>query len=358
MSATTGIEWTERTWNPLVGCEYVSAGCAGCYAAREAAGRLSGTALYAGLTYRPEGRLPRFTGEVRTVEARVEQPLHWTKPRKVFVNSMSDLFHDEVPDEFIARVFAVMGLAEWHTFQVLTKRPQRMARLLASPEFREAWLAARDELAMTAHIQRLVRRGVVSLAVSYPLPNVWLGTSVENDRYARIRIAPLLATPAAVRWVSVEPLLGPVSLAPWLDRDWIGSAAGGSGAPHPLLDWVVVGGESGPRARPMDREWVRTIRDDCAREGVPFLFKQWGEWLPCSSPVSVDCDGIGDLVYAGDGSSWPDGPLAGLVRWWEWNGEDNARGEHRWPDGSTSVRVGTKPAGRLLDGVVHDEYPA
>jgi protein gp37 len=221
----TSIEWTDMTWNPVAGCTVLSPGCTNCYAMRMAA-RLEamGLAKYRGLT-RKSGVQAKWTGKVRTDPAALEMPLHWKKPRLVFVNSMSDLFHDDVPDDFIARVWSVMAQASKHTFQILTKRPDRMA------------------------------------GVTWRLPllrNVWLGTSVESASYLP-RLDDLRQARAHVRFVSFEPLLGSVA------------AADLSG-----IHWAIVGGESGPRARPMARAWVDEIQAACRTYGVAFFFKQWG----------------------------------------------------------------------------------
>lgn len=277
---STTIEWTDETWNPLTGCASVSPGCDHCYAARETAGRLNSHPAYAGLAVRPEGQPAVFTGEIRLHLDRLGQPLKWRKPRRVFVNSMSDLFHPDVPEEFIYRVFGVMASAQPHTFQILTKRPQSM----------EAWATA------------------TMRSSAWILPNVWLGTSIESDRYA-FRADHLRRTPAAVRFLSLEPLLGPV---PSLDLTGI--------------DWVIVGGESGPRARPMHPDWVRNVRDRCVAEGVPFFFKQWGEWVPnyggqpVAAPTALVDDGSGNVM-----------------KMW---------------------RVGKKVGGRVLDGRTWDQMPA
>ena len=214
MSGSSAIEWTEFTWNPVTGCTKVSPGCKHCYAERMAR-RLQGMSQ------------PRYERgfEVTLQEDVLERPLTWRKPRLVFVNSMSDLFHERVPTPYIRSVFSVMERAHWHRFQVLTKRAERLLRL--------------------------------SSRLSWP-PNVWMGVSVENDRYVK-RIDCLRATGARIRFLSLEPLLGPL---PKLDL------AG--------MDWVIVGGESGPGARRMDPDWVRDIRDQCVRERIPFFFKQWG----------------------------------------------------------------------------------
>jgi len=223
--ADTSIEWTDATWNPVSGCSIASPGCTNCYAMRMAA-RLEamGSEKYAGLTRRSGGRFV-WTGKIKVDPKSLEIPLSWKKPRRVFVNSMSDLFHEKVRVEFIRRVWDVMGRASQHTFQVLTKRPVRMA-----------------EVTRTLDI----------------LPNVWLGTSVENADYLS-RLDDLRSVRAAIRFVSFEPLLGSVADADLTD-----------------IDWAIVGGESGPKARPMDPVWVEEIQDACEESGTAFFFKQWG----------------------------------------------------------------------------------
>ena len=363
MSDKTGIEWTRgddgragATWNPVVGCTPVSPGCDNCYAAREASGRLAANpatrGIYAGLA--EDGR---FNGTVRLLPDRLDQPLRWRRPRRIFVNSMSDLFHDSVPDEFIAQVFAVMALAQRHTFQVLTKRHGRMRSLLNSGPFIASVSGAVLRRAGKAGAVSIADPGsVVGARVAWPLPNVWLGVSVESQQWADIRIPALLDTPAAVRWVSAEPLLGAVDLRHHFaghcpEHDFPGGFCvqrDHPGVRH--LDWVVAGGESGPRARPMQPDWVRSLRDQCVATGVPFLFKQWGEW-------------IGGSVSAGefDDRFIPASMLADGSDWWDWPDPENpawAPRIHAWPDGAYSLRVGKRQAGRLLDGVAHDEYPA
>jgi protein gp37 len=223
--AESSIEWTDSTWNPVAGCTVISPGCTNCYAMRMAA-RLDaiGMPKYKGLTRR-SGNRSVWTGRVRVDEAALLAPLSWRKPRMVFVNSMSDLFHEAVPAEFVARVWDVMREAPRHTFQILTKRPERMAELT----------------------QRLPK-----------LTNVWLGTSVENADYLR-RLDSLRGVNSVVRFVSFEPLLGSVA-----------------GADLDGIHWAIVGGESGPRARPMKREWVTEIKRLCRSADTAFFFKQWG----------------------------------------------------------------------------------
>jgi protein gp37 len=228
MSDTTAIEWTDATWNPVTGCSKVSPGCAHCYAETLALTRLAGKPGYPGLPWTPENA----AANVVLHPDRLDLPLRWRKPRRVFVNSMSDLFHEQVPEEFIHRVWVVMESAPSHTFQVLTKRPERMRDILT---------------------------GCLSDRV---LPNVWLGTSIENDRYVG-RADALRETPAAVRFISAEPLLGPL---PSLDLTGI--------------DWLIVGGESGPGARPMDPDWVRDLVERADAAGCAVFVKQSAGRVP------------------------------------------------------------------------------
>ena len=252
MGDKSRIEWTDATWNPVTGCAKVSAGCKNCYAERDWARLAARVGAY---------RDRKFT-DVAVHPERLDQPIRWRRPRRIFVNSMSDLFHEDVPDEFIDKVFAVMALCPHHVFQVLTKRPERMARYMdLSTDNREHAIGEQA---------RLLSNGKHSGLLDLPLPNVWLGVSVENQEAADARIPFLLETQAAVHWLSCEPLLGPVSLMPWHYHD-------GDEFEFKLpFDWVVVGGESGPKARPMDARWVRSLRDQCLAAGIPFSFKQWG----------------------------------------------------------------------------------
>lgn len=312
-----GIAWTDETWNPVRGCSRVSDGCRNCYAETMAARFCGAGQPYEG-TINPETK--RWNGTVRLVPEKLTVPLLWSRPRMVFVNSMSDLFHEDVPDEFIDQVFAVMALAQQHTFEVLTKRPERMLEYFQNigGTSRKDWVAMQMcRIKCSSAIQQF----------DWPLNNVWLGVTVENQEAADERIPLLLQTPAAVRWVSIEPLLGPVDL----------SYAFGTGkgscpmhlagvAPEGLrpkgehhLHWVVVGGESGTNARPLHPDWARSLRDQCYAAGVPFLFKQWGEFAPDPDLMRANCK--------------------------DWSAE------------ACMVRVGKKAAGRLLDGVLHDEYP-
>jgi protein gp37 len=330
MSDKSNIEWCDTTWNPVTGCTKVSEGCRNCYAATFAE-RWRGTKGHYfengfDLTLRPD---------------KLDQPLKWTKPRKIFVNSMSDLFHKDVPDDFIDQVFAVMALCPQHTFQILTKRPERMFEYFNVLGRQESL----GHIAMYLY-EKLGGRGDCSLAaglihgsgratnlpevperpVAWPLPNVWLGTSVENQKAADERIPLLLQTPAAVRFLSCEPLLGEVNLRPWFPWDrhrknkpgWKRNPEYQQG-----IHWVIVGGESGHGARPMHPEWARSLRDQCQAAGVSFFFKQWGEWHPLP---------------------WKQIETSGKAKYFA---------EIDW----TFIKTGKHQAGRLLDGREWNEFP-
>jgi protein gp37 len=250
MGDRTAISWTEATWNPVTGCTEVSEGCDHCYA-RSVAHRFAGTPAYPWgfeVTLRPE---------------RLDQPLRWRRPRMIFVNSMSDLFHAEIPDGMIAQVFAVMALATSHTFQVLTKRPGRMRSLLTSPDFR--WQVWHQMLTLT-HDRSMPMPAEHATALAWPLSNVWMGVSVETQKWADVRIPILLATPARVRFLSMEPLLAPVTLSSWTLLT-------------PQLHWVIVGGESGPGSRRMDPSWAVDLAEECRCAGIAFFMKQTGTVL-------------------------------------------------------------------------------
>lgn len=265
----TAIEWTDTTWNPTTGCDRVTPGCDHCYA-MTLAKRLKGMGS---AKYQRDGD-PRTSGPGFGITEHpdvLDAPLRWRKPRKVFVNSMSDLFHDGVSDEFIARVFTSMALAPQHTYQVLTKRHGRMRSLLSKPEFEESVrLKVRHYDESDVHWREVA---------NWPLPNVWLGVSVEDQKRADLRIPALLKTPAAVRFLSCEPLLGPVDLEHVDAFGFERSTA---------VDWVIAGGESGKGARPMDPDWVRQLRAQCQEAGAAFLFKQWGGATPKANGRELD----------------------------------------------------------------------
>jgi protein gp37 len=246
MAGSSAIEWTEATWNPVTGCDRVSPGCAHCYAL-DLAARLKrmGQPKYQ-LDGAEKSSGPGFG--VTLHPSAVDAPLHWRTPRVIFVNSMSDLFHEEIPDEFIEEVFAVMAEAHWHVFQILTKRHERLAEIADQLEWPE---------------------------------NVWMGVSVENRKFVQ-RADYLRQVPAAVRFVSAEPLLGPLDDLKLEE-----------------LDWIIVGGESGPKHRPMKVEWARDLRDRCLKAEVPFFFKQWGGLRSKSGGRQLD------------GQEWSQMPLRG-----------------------------------------------
>ena len=266
MGAKSDIEWTDATWNPLRGCTRVSEGCRNCYAERVAA-RFSGSGQpYEGLAeHTPSG--PRWTGEVRLVEKHLKDPLRWAKPRRVFVASMSDPFHPEVSDGDLDRIFAVMACATQHTFQLLTKRPERAREYLSAGPVelfgRLNDAALRDGIVPEGYAVFPTQRHGMVWGPGWPLPNLWLGVSAEDQATADERIPELLSTPAAVRFVSAEPLLGPIDPVPF---------AGGTAG----IDWLIAGGESGPGARRMDTAWAIDLQDQCEASGVAFFFKQWG----------------------------------------------------------------------------------
>jgi protein gp37 len=384
MADNTKIEWTDATWNPVTGCSIVSPGCTNCYAMQLAGTRLAHHPSRAGLTVEAKaGRAPAsglplnggakhvWTGQVRLNAQWLDQPLRWKKPRMIFVCAHGDLFHENVPDEWIDRVFAVMALAPQHIFQVLTKRSARMRAYLHDPITVRRIYELVCDMVVDGGLRVILIHPAVGAAQAppgpriyldqWPLPNVWLGVSAEDQRRADERIPDLLATPAAIRWVSAEPLLGPLNLEPWLAweddelpngetwgcPDCEDSFNGGDGCDCPnhravfhykegpvgddgspqwisetraTLDWVVGGGESGRAARPMHPAWVRSLRDQCAAAGTAFLFKQWGEFVSVSE-------------VAGEGP------------------------HHHFADGATVRRVGKANAGRTLDGVLHDAFP-
>jgi protein gp37 len=401
--AMTSIEWTAtrnadgttspgQTWNPVAGCSIKSAGCSRCYAMRMAA-RLEamGQAKYVGTTKKVNGKAV-WTGLLMTDDDALAIPLRRAKPTTWFVNSMSDLFWGDdadlaaarkmgtsdpkpVPFDFIDRVFAVMALTPHHTYQILTKRPERMAEYAVS----RGQFPGCERLLQALHVQRDGERHGAGMYPTWPLPNVWVGTSTEDQQRADERIPHLLRCPAAVRFLSCEPLLGPLNL----DSNkggtrWIGGQRGcgqthrGVGTPEcprephhhhddrcePGVDWVIVGGESGPDSRFMHPDWARSIRNQCNAAGVPFFFKQWGEYAYADFALvedrdhihTVDRDGQGWALSVRDGKlSWlgpkdsmwtldqPACPVPGLVEW---------------------RRAGKKAAGRLLDGREWNEMPA
>lgn len=369
----TKIEWTQESWNPIRGCVRVSPGCQNCYAERIAA-RFSKPGLaYEGLAeMTPQG--PRWTGKISFVEKAITEPLRRRTPTTYFVNSMSDLFYDAVPLDWIVRIFAVMALSsqyeryggnKGHTFQILTKRAKRMREILTSPDFHLRVAHEMNELAAESpnlhhtkgpwpsEMSDLVKKKEAHV---WPIPGVWIGISAENQETADERIPELLKCPAAVRWVSAEPLIGPLNLLGYMmegeDPGRCSNCKGGhgftrcpnygsiaktrseyEGGPDVCEDfkrknfslhWVVAGGESGPGARMISPEWARNLRDECQKAGVAYFFKQWGEWR---------LDQVGDELVGSN-----------KERFYLGNGQ-------------MMQKVGKGKAGRILDGRVWDEFP-
>lgn len=405
MADNTAIEWADATWQPITGCSVVSPGCTNCYAMRLAGTRLQHHPSRAGLTIDSKAG-PVWNGLVRLNEDWLDQPLRWKRGRRVFVCAHGDLFHEAAPDEWIDRVFAVMALTPQHSFLVLTKRAERMRAYMRDVEREALWMNA-----VAAAIERYKLFGLRHEYLEYrdpwvPLPNVWLGVSVEDQTRADERIPLLLDTPAATRFISAEPLLAPVDLTRLQDFNghWWDAIAGehwvpGAGSENSRtfrtanLDWIIVGGESGPGARPMHPAWARSLRDQCRTADIRFFFKQWGEWMPTSG-VDVYCHGPNRREREfpnSPGISWlRDGRICfrdftvtehaerirsgrayntraievDEVALNDFNtacrrAEDADAGNpfaelgYQW-----MYRVGKKAAGRLLDGRTWDEFPA
>ncbi|MGV1867182.1 MULTISPECIES: DUF5131 family protein [unclassified Rhizobium] len=436
MADKTHIEWTDATWNPITGCSVVGPGCKHCYAMKLAGTRLKNHPSRSGLTIDTKAG-PVWTGEVRFNPQWLDQPLRWRSPRMIFVCAHSDLFHTDVPDEWIDKVFAVMALAPHHIFQVLTKRPERMRAYIRDDATYGRILRAADEL-------RAVDPALGNIPISNPQhagfwPQLWLGVSVEDQPHADERIPVLLDTPAAVHWISAEPLLGALDVRAFIAnswkcrdpiRDWstfrwpdwvpesarrqvedfwkpewdrgpntwirgaiengqpplgtrgafrtlrqgeplvegrfvpawnnIGRVVTDDGSTHCVsagtyqsqparLDWVVVGGESGDGARPMDPDWARSLRDQCAAADVPHLFKQWGNWRRWDDVASgfKNCsrfDRLGNVTQA----------RARLHPPYR-NSFVQPEGDFPWR--GNFLRFDKAVAGRLLDGVEHNGYP-
>lgn len=362
MSDNSAIEWTDATWQPITGCSVLTPGCTNCYAMKLAGTRLRNHPSRAGLTIDTKAG-PVWNGEVRFNEQWLLQPLAWRKPRRIFVCAHGDLFHENIPDAWIDRVFAVMALAPQHTFQVLTKRAKRMREWFADNDAGKR--ADAVGLAMLTIVDRIPHG---HRRVPWPLPNVWLGCSTERQQEADERIPDLLQTPAAVRFISAEPLLGPIDLEAlaWpkqcdcrdehapsfnaLNQSIFcdGCCEGPERIAIGKLGWVIVGGESGADARPMHPDWARSLRDQCNAAEVPFFFKQWGVWAPDVGPPATPHR---DRIFEGfaacavwDGKGWSHfengyqpAPNSGVGEW--------------------VYRLGKKSAGRLLDGVEHNDMP-
>lgn len=367
MADNTHIEWTDATWQIVTGCSVVSPGCTNCYAMRLAGTRRRDHPSRAGLTIASKAG-PVWNGQVRYNRQWLHQPAQWTRPRRIFVAAHGDLFHEGVADEDLHEIFAVFASNPQHTFQVLTKRPERARDYLSHPDRLED---------IYAHWYTV--SGKPAEAQAWPLPNVWLGVSVEDQARADQRIPILLDTPAAVRWISAEPLLGPVSLIDLGRKMDLGkevaldAAAGEYRVGKPLLsdgehrtlwgaelDWVVIGGESGPGARPMHPDWARALRSQCEAAGVPFLFKQWGDWGPVDH---LDTDALDGRLYHPAPARHPDATrrerVPGVVL--HRSGQQFTRPTFEaYAAGSGAMlmfQIGKKTTGRLLDDRLHDGYP-
>lgn len=342
----TKIEWAEEVWNPITGCTPVSEGCRNCYAKRMAT-RLRGRFGY------PEDDPFRVTLH----PDKLELPLRWEKPRRIFVCSMGDLFHEDVPEEWLDRIFATIREClshKWdgetwhpvieHTFLILTKRPERMKKFVMKWLRQEKHHADYFKDLPFIPMRSSPAAKLADIDAGGFMPHVWLGVTAENQETADKRIPILLQIPAAVRFVSVEPMLGPVdlNLGPKPPCSHTGCynhvthVCEGCGRKQGKLpiDWIICGGESGPGARPVHPDWVRSLRDQCVNANIPFFFKQWGEYLP----FSIDYPGITGNGVKIDGKIFKD-----MIK------SDN--------DKNVYVKVGKKKSGRLLDGKEWNEYP-
>jgi len=307
----SNIQWTDETWNPVVGCTRASAGCDHCYAVTMSH-RLEamGAESYAGLTVLNDKGDRHFNGEVRCVEEAIDKPRHWRKPRRVFVNSMSDLFHPKVPFEFIDQVFAVMALCPQHAFQVLTKRPERMAEYLSRPYMPgyicDAAILRHGKYLHSKEYKEHFSGTYAKLTPAvWPLPNVWLGTSVENQAAADERIPHLLRCPAAVRFLSCEPLLGPIDVFAPIRDVKLRDAEPNPGGDGNYLHWVIVGGESGSKARVCDIGWIRSVVSQCKTAAVPCFVKQLGSRPVLSRGPNRRCTwGVGPVNADGEPMCW------------------------------------------------------
>lgn len=331
MADHTPIEWTDATWNVITGCSIVSPGCTNCYAMKLAGTRLRNHNSRVGLT-RDSAAGPVWTGEVRFNEEWLRQPLQWKRARQIFVVAHGDLFHDSVPTAWLDRIFAVMALSKQHTFQVLTKRPERAWSYLSGlkiPHVRERIEAAARELGYTFRFEG-------QLLLDFPLRNVLVGGSVEDQRYADQRRAPMhsISDMGWTTWVSYEPALGPV--------DWTG---------WDFLKWMVSGGESGQDARPTHPDWHYAARDYCAQHGIAYHFKQWGAWLPWTQFSDSQVDDPPEQTRF-DTMEWFEGGWREVGKPDVWASKDG-----EIDDMQCVGRVGKKAAGRLLDGVEHNGFP-
>lgn len=400
MADNSKIEWTDATWNPIVGCSHASRGCDHCYAERMAwrlaqMGQEKYQAVAAGeaadnpaldvddLTYRGV-----WKGKTFFDESVLDEPIGWKKRRKIFVCSMGDLFHQSVPFEWVDQVMAVVAACcQWHTFQILTKRPQRMLEYFQSrtaiddsdrvdrmPQWYQLLTKWLDEGigGTLGNSWDRCHDAASTIDLRRPLPNLWLGVTAEDQKAADERIPLLLQCQAAVRFVSVEPMLGPVDITPWLGpvhadaigADWrredvpaiqMGESVFPAADSHPWhdgLNWVICGGETGPGSRPMHPAWVLSLRDQCKAAGVPFFFKSWGDWQPISQ---MQPNGDDDLYHPAPANN-PEAVRKCKVATSVLQLDGTVKNE--WPVGAMQVfRVGKKAAGNLINGVQWHELP-
>ncbi|MFA6400904.1 MAG: phage Gp37/Gp68 family protein [Salinivirgaceae bacterium] len=338
---STKIEWTNETWNPIIGCSPVSPGCKNCYAEKMAfrLGSMKLERCISALNYSVvvNWKTKKWNGKTQFVSQAIEKPLSWRKPRMIFVCSMGDLFHESVPFEWIDKVMAVIACTPQHTYQILTKRPHRMAEYFNQGKemLIARWEDAVYELglcdknddpdAAACHVNNRADR-------EWPLKNIWLGVTAENQEMVNKRVPFLLNIPAAIRFVSVEPMLGAVDLSIYMATGW-------TEPPYDdIINWVICGGESGINARPVNHNWVENLKNQCNKYETCLFFKQWGEWIPVNEvPKS-------------------------------WGNQADLKGTHRWVNeidgkdtgtrpGHMTIRVGKKKAGCTLNGKEYKQFP-
>lgn len=351
MSTQSKIEWTEVTWNPVTGCNKISAGCKNCYA-ETMHKRLKGMGQ--------KKYQANFNDGPMVWEDILREPFKWKKPRRVFVNSMSDLFHEDVPFSFIDMVFAVMASTPQHTYQILTKRADVMVKWFNYLDTSWKNECMRGDARIRYSSWHNFGQKIPYEKWQWPLPNVWIGVSVENQEQANKRLHFLNYIPAAVKFVSAEPLLGPVVFEKALGE----SLKWHAGGLKNCISWVIAGGESGHGSRPMHPDWVRSLRDQCQGAGVPFFFKQWGEWYTNAFKM-----GSGEPVFrcfknfdewVNKASTWVQGgtciDISGKIMR---NGGDfmKTRDEGKFPV-AILHKTSKKASGRMLDGQEHNEFPA
>ena len=367
----TKIEWTNETWNPIIGCSKISPGCDNCYAEKmayrlseiERSKMINKGSKPSSMPYNHVIGKKKWTGKTHLVEDALEKPSRWKKPRMIFVCSMGDLFHESIPLEWIDQVMAIIGLSSQHTFQILTKRPERMYEYYQSREFGFIDGGEKEAVLFAKQLKEVQRNagwfwdysydndGIKDFDLIYegklPLPNLWLGVTAENQEQADKRIPLLLQIPATVRFVSCEPLLNNINISPLL-----GEMPGGQRG----LDWVIAGGESGNKARPMHPDWVRSIRDQCKTANVPFFFKQWGKWRPefkskLNERTCIVC-GCTDFNACEGGCSWIE--ISNMEDICSNCGHYKVR---KFNDNLLAFAIGKKKSGRKLDGIEYNEFP-